>query len=373
MKKELSVIEIRHYVGELEKIVRARVDRLYQYSPKDLLIQLHKTGVGKLRLRLNSKGFVYFTDHKSDTSVEVGAFCKVLRRHLENARLISISQLGFERILELGFETRHGIFRLIVECFSKGNIILTDSIGKIISAAEYQHWSTREIKKGHLYKPPEIKYDLTKIDDKGVMAALSASNKESLVKFLAVDLGLGGTYSEELCLLAGIYKQKAPKELAAPEAKRLLAGINELLEKKSQPLAVFDDGILLDVVPFRLQIYKEYREMPFETFNEAIDFAVRQDASMSEAETRHSREIKEFMRIIREQEENIKYFEEEIRENTWKGELLYNKYSQVDAMLKELRKLREAHSWQEIRQKLKGSRIVKEINEKEGKVMVDIQ
>ena len=113
--------------------------------------------------------------------------------------------------------------------------------------------------------------------------------------------------------------------------------------------------------------------MPFETFNEAIDFAVRQDASMSEAETRHSREIKEFMRIIREQEENIKYFEEEIKENTVKGELFYNKYSQVDAMLKELRKLREAHSWQEIRQKLKGSRIVKEINEKEDNVMVHIQ
>ena len=125
-------------------------------------------------------------------------------------------------------------------------------------------------------------------------------------------------------------------------------------------------------MPFRLQIYKDLREMPFETFNEAIDFAVRQDASMSEAETRHSREIKEVMRIIREQEENIKYFEEEIKENTIKGELFYNKYQQIDSILRELRRLREKHSWKEIKELLKESKIVKEINEKEGKVTVEI-
>jgi len=41
-------------------------------------------------------------------------------------------------------------------------------------------------------------------------------------------------------------------------------------------------------------------------------------------------------------------------------------------LIKELREIRKEHSWKEIKEKLKGHKLVKDINEKENMVTVDI-
>ena len=58
-----------------------------------------------------------------------------LRKKIGTARLRKISQIGFERILNLEFESKETKYNLIAEIFSKGNIILLKE-NKILVASE---------------------------------------------------------------------------------------------------------------------------------------------------------------------------------------------------------------------------------------------
>ena len=52
-------------------------------------------------------------------------FAMLLRKHLSNARLLGASQIGFDRILRLEFDTKDGRRDVIVEMFRNGNVILS--------------------------------------------------------------------------------------------------------------------------------------------------------------------------------------------------------------------------------------------------------
>ena len=55
-----------------------------------------------------------------------------------------------------------------------------------------------------------------------------------------------------------------------------------------------------------------------------------------------------------------------------KGEIIYNKYNIIKEVLDELDKASKKYSWKEIKEKLKGHKIIKEINEKDRKVVVEV-
>ena len=67
--------------------------------------------------------------------------------------------------------------------------------------------------------------------------------------------------------------------------------------------------------------------------------------------------------------EEMKREEKELRE---KGELIYHKYNLIKEVLDELNKASKKYSWKEIKEKLKGHKIIKEINEKDRKVVVEV-
>ena len=51
---------------------------------------------------------------------------------------------------------------------------------------------------------------------------------------------------------------------------------------------------------------------------------------------------------------------------------MYNKYQLIEGVLSQINFARKKHSWKEIKDKLKGHKVVKEINEKEGKIVIEI-
>jgi predicted ribosome quality control (RQC) complex YloA/Tae2 family protein len=65
-------------------------------------------------------------------------FCQSLRKHLDGARLRRIAQIGFDRIVQLEFETAEGLYRLIAELMGKhSNLLLVNPVGLIQSAAKW--------------------------------------------------------------------------------------------------------------------------------------------------------------------------------------------------------------------------------------------
>ena len=132
MKKDLASIELNFLVQELQSLVDARIDQIFQPQTKEILLIFHKSGTGKLMLRI-LPNFMFITKTKGENPQSPPRFCTILRKHLGSARIKSIQQLDSERIVQITFTTKESEFHLFIELFSKGNTILTDKDLKIIS------------------------------------------------------------------------------------------------------------------------------------------------------------------------------------------------------------------------------------------------
>ncbi len=361
MKKELSSLDLRYLIKEFAILKNAKVNKLYHYR-NELLLDLHVPSKGKHFLKIVLSNLIFITESKRDYNIPSN-FTMFLRKTLVNSRLRDIKQLESERILDFEFE-KEKKFHLIIELFSRGNIILCRSDYKILGCLTVQKWRQRTIKKGEMYDYPKRPFNLYKIKEKELKELIKNSKMDSIVKVLAVDLGIGGVYAEELCLTAKIDKNK--KELNDKEIKKLHEKLKKLISKKSES-GIYENG---DIVPFKLEQFKDLKFEKFKTFNEAIDKKYGKIEDI--VKTRHDLKVGKILRILEEQKETIKELEKKSEENTKKGELIYEKYQQIDSIIKELNEIRKKHSWKEIKEKLKGHKVIKDIDEKDKKIILEI-
>ena len=205
MKSQISSIDLHYLIEEFQILKDARIDKIYHPRKEELLLQFHVIGKGKTLLRIISGKFLFLSENKESYGQPSG-FCMFLRKYLGSARLREITQIGSERVALLKFTTKERNYHLYIELFGKGNILLCDENNIIINALEQKIWADRLIKKGEEYSYPKKEYDLFRIN-KQEFKSLLDSDKELVYK-LAKGLGLGGTYSEELCILANIDKKK---------------------------------------------------------------------------------------------------------------------------------------------------------------------
>ena len=370
MKTQMSSLEMHYLIRELQQLINSKVDKIYNPSRKEILIQLYVAGIGKKILRINSPEFFYLTTKKEEAEKPSG-FCMFLRKMLGNSRIRSIRQLEFERIIEIEFETKQGTYSLIAEMFSKGNIILlTDN--KIISAAENQEWSDRTINPKEKYKYPRKKYNFLKISEGELKQAVEESEKQSLVKTLALDIGLGGIYAEELCLISVIDKNK--KKLDDSELRRLYDGIESMKSKKLEPSIFLKNNEVVDVTPFKLNHYSDCIQEIRDSYNEAMDsvFTKVVAKEVKEQKSKYDKQIEKFEKMVEEQQLKVDEFKSEEGGNQKKGELIYENYLLFSEVLKFLSESRKKHSAEELKKMLKNFDTVKEFDEKKGEITFEI-
>ena len=117
-----------------ERLVGGRVYKIYQPETDEinLVVKNLKT---TFRLMLNASAtlpLVYFLEENKLNPAQAPNFCMLLRKHIGNARIVSVSQPGLERIIVMEFEhlDEMGDLRrkkLIIELMGKySNIIFTD-------------------------------------------------------------------------------------------------------------------------------------------------------------------------------------------------------------------------------------------------------
>jgi len=369
MKKDLSSLDIHYLLKELTVLIDQKIDKIYHPEKKELLLQFHIIGQGKRILRIIAGKFMFLTDLKEEHS-EPSGFCMFLRKHLDNARLRSLKQLESERIVEFVFEKKEGKEILIIELFGNGNIICTDDKYQILSAVEYHKWKDREINPKLKYEYPKKPANIFDLKLKDLKDAINCSDKESIVKTLAANLGFGGVYSEEICLLANIDKNTPPGKLTDKDINKLADTASSLLNNNISAKIIFENNEPIDTVPFDLKLYAQYNQKEFKTFSEALDVYVGSKKEIKK--TAKQNQIEKLQRIIDTQKEQIRELEIGETKEREKAELIYNNYKLIDEILKEIQKASEKYSWQEIKEKLKGHKIIKEINLKDKKITIEI-
>ena len=369
MKKQLSSLDIAYLARELKFLEGARVDNIYHSKEGIMELHFYVRNHGKEVLYIEAGKCMHLSKAKKGFE-EPSGFCMMLRKAIGNMVLKEIKQIEPERIVEFIFGKGDEKGRLIAELLSKGTIVFADERGKILNASVFTEFSTRKIKKGEIYKHPVMEHNFFSLSEDEIKGAFSKTNKESIVKSIAIDFGLGGAYSEEVCLLSGVDKNKAPKEAKINEISAIKGSIKKILDKKAKPAIYSKDGVYEDAAPFELEFYKGFEKKEFETFSQALEEYFSKFSAVKKG--RYEKEIENLQRIIEEQKEKIKEYEKEEKEFQSKGELIYNNYQLVEGIIKEINKAAEKYSWQEIKEKLKGHKSIKEIDIKDKKVVVEI-
>ena len=370
MKKELSSLEIGYLIKEFDVLVNAKVDSITHPEKNELLIQLFVPNEGKKVLRI-LPNFIYLTTKKRSVE-KVTGFCMNLRKNLTNSRLRKVNQIGSERIVEFFFETKDNKFIFIVELFSKGNIILCKEDYEIISLLESHKWKDRDLKVKVKYEFPPQKLNFFKLEE-NKLSELFIGNKP-IVKKLASGLGLGGVYAEEICLLADIDKNK--EKLDDKEKNKIMKIIKELVKKKINSCVVYDNKEVKDILPFPLKLYESFDSKKFETYNSALDSVLTGVLASSIEDEKlkiYNQKTGKIEKIIKKQKEKIKEIEEGINENEKKAEIIYNNYNLIKEIIEEIKKAEKKFSWKEIKEKLKGHKVIKEINSKDKKVVLELE
>ena len=136
-------IVTRKIVNELnKKLLGGKIQKITQPSKNDIVFNVYSMGTSyKLLLSANNnEARINLTNKKFENPDVPPNFTMVLRKHINQGKIIDISQKGLDRVVifsissidEMGFDTSK---KLIVEIMGKySNIILTDENYKIIDS-----------------------------------------------------------------------------------------------------------------------------------------------------------------------------------------------------------------------------------------------
>ncbi len=362
-KTSISSLELAALVNELQVLVKGKIAGIYQFD-KEFLFQLHLQDQGKQFLRLVPGKFLCLTKKKESAAIPT-EFCRQLRRHLEGGILKSLSQKESERIVVMDVEKKEK-YQVIIELFSKGNLVVTDKEYRILLLLEQQEWKDRTIKRGGKYHFPKPGADWKALTEAELSALLQRSEKRNLVTALATDLGLGGLYAEELCAVAGVDKNTIPAALISSDVKSLQRAVQKFLDNIKQPHGNLYDG---EITPFPLKSTLKSKNPAHQTvtYNEAID-TLTPFPKISPYE----KKITAWQQTIQQQEQAIAGYEQSLADNTRKGEAVYEHYAALQKLLDTVKQWRLQKSWEEIAAELRKLRKIKQVNLKEKKVMVEL-
>ena len=171
-----------------EKISEARIDKIYQPNPGEIVLHLRRNRES-LKLLLSAHPVysrICVTSKTLDNPKSPPLFCMVLRKHLEGGRIISIEQPSFERVLRISIEHRTELGdlakkTLIIEVMGKHSniILLKEDENKIIDSIKKVSYGTsqyRQVLPGIEYIPPpyQDKLNVLEIDQEEFYSKLLA-------------------------------------------------------------------------------------------------------------------------------------------------------------------------------------------------------
>ena len=93
-------------LAEVKEAKDCHIDKIYQPSRDELVLTLRKKGFVKRLVLSAASGTarVHFTEQKYENPDTPPMFCMLLRKHLNNAKIIDIYQPGLERIINIKVE-----------------------------------------------------------------------------------------------------------------------------------------------------------------------------------------------------------------------------------------------------------------------------
>ncbi len=199
-----------------DRLLNGKIDRIYQPAPDELVLHV-RSGGGKYRLFISanpSHAGMYLTEEKESNPPNPPAFCMLLRKHLQSARVRSVQQVDSERIIqidtdatnELGFQVR---FRLITEIMGKHSNILLVNIetGKIVDCIKRLSLDTNRYRQtlpgvSYVAPPSHGKRSFFNLEKEDFVQAMQEAGRSPEKNLVSCVQGISPMLASELCFRA---------------------------------------------------------------------------------------------------------------------------------------------------------------------------
>ena len=228
----------------------------------------------------------YLTDSNKTSPLTAPNFCMLFRKHINNGRILSFTQPGLERIIDMEIEHLNEMGdlcrkHLIVELMGKhSNIIFVDDNNKIIDSIKRINASissVREVLPGYTYFIPNTleKLDSLNVTREDFINSVCTKNLPLTKAIYTTYIGFSPTVSEEICQSSGLDSDLAASTLE-DDYKLHLAGIfcNYVDEIKSScftPCIVYDKSAPKDYFVIKPSSYPEDKIRYFDSVSKMLE------------------------------------------------------------------------------------------------------
>lgn len=231
----------------------ARVQKIQQPTRKEVIIQLRNNKeTKKFYINIHPDFFhVCFMDKENEKKRNLTIpkqppmFCMLLRKHMENAKIIKVQKPQYERIIELYFENYNELGDRIEECLSielmgkHSNIVLYNTDNNIIIGCAHnigeEKSKERELAGGlpYIYPPKQNKKDISKTKyDKFESIILKSNN--SLKKTINQNFfALSQVLVEEICTINNINPEQISTNTCTTDIQKLFIALHEIPQEKT--------------------------------------------------------------------------------------------------------------------------------------------
>ena len=224
-----------------------RIYKIAQTDQTELVLTIRpmaEKGGGQVRLYLSadpSLPLCYLTRKTRQAPLQAPAFCMLLRKHLQNGKIVSIRQPGLERIIrfeiehlnEMGDLCRH---ILVIEIMGKhSNLIFLDESGRIVDSIKHISSlvsSVREVLPGRDYFIPSTQGKISPLEEAedAFRERLSQAGFDPADLLMKTYTGLSRQMAEEICFRAALYHDRSAASMESGEQTALWKVFSSLME-----------------------------------------------------------------------------------------------------------------------------------------------
>uniref|UniRef100_A0A8B9I7Y5 Ribosome quality control complex subunit NEMF n=1 Tax=Anser brachyrhynchus TaxID=132585 RepID=A0A8B9I7Y5_9AVES len=196
----------------------------------------------KATLLVESGIRIHTTEFEWPKNMMPSSFAMKCRKHLKTRRLVSVKQLGIDRIVDFQFGSNEAAYHLIIELYDRGNIVLTDHEYLILNILRFRtdeaddvRFAVRERYPVDSAKAPAPLPTVERLTE----IISNAPKGEQLKRVLNPHLPYGATLIEHCLIEAGFSGSvKIDQNL---ENKENIEKVRSALEKAEEYMALTDD------------------------------------------------------------------------------------------------------------------------------------
>ncbi|MBS4536119.1 NFACT family protein [Clostridium sp. D2Q-14] len=290
----LDGITLRSLVHELSNtLIEGKINKIYQPENDELLISIRNKGKNeKLILSASSNNpRIHFTNSTKENPQSPPMFCMLLRKHLQNGKILSIKQQYLERIIKITISNYDelGVLsekELIIEIMGRhSNIILIEKrTKKIIDAIKRitpDISSVRQVLPGVKYQlpPNQNKLNPLKLNKEQFFNIINNVNEgNKIYKFIYENfVGISPLIAKEICSRENIYENSLIGGLNEEDKEKIFLSfkklINDVINNNNKPSMIYNEykTKILGFSSIDLTQFKESKKVYFNSISDLLN------------------------------------------------------------------------------------------------------